>query len=195
LKICFVIYFYFNRKHGLETLNCAAINPVNETRNRNLSTECFQYRVRVLSLNRVSLRSSCLKGHAGFAFTNAKGRCARDGTEGERPMQGMRVGRPTERKRYETAVLVLWRQVLVYRPIQTRRLTPCRSYAPFLSRGAHSAVKSNELPPVCHNLLLNKLILDLDLFERNSAFSFIMVIMVYELHYILPNCCKCGNRD
>lgn len=96
---------------------------------------------RVLSLNRASLRSSCLKGHAGFAFTHGKGRCALDGAEGDRPMQGMRVGRPAERKRYETAVLVLWRQVLVYRPTHTD--TPSNtmpSYAPFLSRGAHPAV-------------------------------------------------------
>ena len=96
----------------------------------------------ILSLNHYVL--PVWKGHAGFAFTNVKGRCAQDGTEGDRLMQGMRVDRPTERKRYETAVLVLWRQVLVYRPIQTRRLTSCRSYAPFLTRGAHP-VKSNEL--------------------------------------------------
>jgi len=83
--------------------------------------------------------------HAG-RVDGARARYARDGTEGERPTQGMRVGGPTDRptdrpgERYETAVLVLWRQVLVYRAIRARRVTPCQSYAPFVSRGAHPAV-------------------------------------------------------
>lgn len=148
-QIYFHIFLFFDIK---QKLNCIAINCAASTDKREIETcherECFQ-RSSVLSLNRVSPRSSCLKGHIGFASTNGKGRCARDEAEGDRPMQGMRDGRPTERKRYETAVLVLCRQVLVYRSIQTPSNT-VSELCTLPEQGCSSrCVTSNELPLVC----------------------------------------------
>lgn len=59
-------------------------------------------------------------GTQGLCLSEGKGRCgARDGTEGDRDRRARDekslrppcYGGPTERKRYETAVLPLWRQV------------------------------------------------------------------------------------
>lgn len=98
------------------------------------------------------------------------GRDGIDEAEGDRPMQGMRDGRPTERKRYETAVLVLCRQVLVYRPIQTPSNT-VSELCTLPEQGCSSrCASSNELP-----LTLSHYQPDLDLFERNSVFPFITV--------------------
>lgn len=106
------------------------------------------------ALNYVFLRVFLLlfERHAGFASTGEGKRCVvrlRWGG-GQTDARDESRQAETERKRYETAVPVLWRQVSVYRSIRTRRVIPCRSYVPFLNRGAHPALRMS-----CHRHVVN----------------------------------------
>lgn len=119
--------------------------------------ECFQRPM--LSFEPYPWSSSCLKGARGICSERVDGARVTSKMEGRGETdardESWRADRSGER--YETAVLLLWRQVLVYRPIRAHRVIPCRSYAPFVSRGAHPVYTPNQLSP-----LLSRHIISID---------------------------------